>query len=61
MEIQILKVVSHDVPRPYRLIETYPTSEGMRTRVCSGCFATIGEAEVQREALERTVKGGVQK
>lgn len=56
--IQVMKIVSHDVPKPYLLVETYLTSEGMRTRVCSGCFATMGEAEFQRDTLEKVVAGG---
>lgn len=56
--IQIVKLVSHDDPRPYRLVETFVTSEGMRSRICSGCWATIGEAEFQRETLEKIVKAG---
>ncbi|WP_065091478.1 hypothetical protein [Rhizobium leucaenae] len=60
--IQIMKLVSPtDEPRPYRLVETYVTSEGMRTRVCSGAFATLGEAEFQRETLEKIVNAGGQK
>lgn len=35
-------------PKPYRLIETYPTTEGRRTRVCSGLFSTGEDA---REAM----------
>jgi len=58
--IQVMKIVSHDVPKPYRLVETYLTSEGMRTRVCSGCYGTMGEAEFQRETLEKIVAGGGQ-
>ncbi|WP_312411974.1 hypothetical protein [Shinella sp.] len=57
--ILIAKIVAPEgEPRPYRLIETYATSEGMRTRVCSGCWATMGEAEFQRSELESVIKGG---
>jgi len=59
--IQVMKIVSHEVPRPFRLVETYFTSEGLRTRICSGCWATLGEAEFQRETLEKIVAGGGQK
>lgn len=59
--IQIMKIVAPEVPpRPYRLVETFVTSEGMRTRICSGAFETIGEAEFQRETLEKIVAGGGQ-
>lgn len=57
--IQVFKIVAPEgVPRPYRLVETFVTSEGMRTRVCSGTYETIDQAEFQRETLEAIVKGG---
>ncbi len=60
--IQVMKIVSPTAdPRPYRLVETFLTSEGMRTRVCSGAYATLDQAEFQRETLERIVKAGGQK
>lgn len=60
--IHIVKIVAPEgVPKPYRLIETFATSEGMRTRVCSGCWATMGEAEFQRASLERLMKAGGQR
>lgn len=58
MEMQIVKVVSPDTPRAYRLIETYQTSEGMRTRVCSGSFVSQEEAEWWRESVLRSVESG---
>ncbi|PZP69508.1 MAG: hypothetical protein DI604_17880 [Delftia acidovorans] len=60
-QIQIVQVVSPSVARPYLLIETYPTSEGMRTRVCAGRYATMGEAEFQRGTLEAICAGGGQR
>lgn len=60
--IQIMKIVAPEgVPKPYRLVETIVTSEGMRSRVCSGCWETMREAEFQRETLEKIVAGGGQK
>ncbi|MBY3333771.1 hypothetical protein HFN98_24585 [Rhizobium laguerreae] len=60
--IQVMKIVSpEDVPRPYRIVETFVTSEGMRSRICSGSYATLGEAEFQRETLEKIVNAGGQK
>lgn len=60
--IQIVQfVVPEGVPRPYRLIETFVTSEGMRTRVCAGAYATLGQAEFQRQTLESIIRGGGQK
>jgi len=35
--------------KPYRLIETYWTSEGIRTRVCSGVYGTFAEAKAERD------------
>lgn len=54
--IQVAKIVQPpDVPRPYRLVETYVTSEGMRTRVCSGTFDTFERADGQRKELEAAI------
>lgn len=50
--LQIAKLVSPDAPRPYRIIETYVTSEGLRSRICSGAFSTLEDAEIWREQLE---------
>lgn len=59
--IQVMKMVSPpDQPRPFRLVETFVTSEGMRSRICSGAYNTLGEAEFQRETLEKIVKAGGQ-
>jgi hypothetical protein len=56
--IKVMKiVVPDDEPRPYRLIETFVTSEGMRTRVCSGAFASFEEADLRRKELEAVVNG----
>jgi hypothetical protein len=57
--IQIVRIVEPEgVPKPYRLIETFATSEGMRTRVCSGAYASFGQAEFQRQTLESIIRGG---
>jgi hypothetical protein len=51
--IQVMKIVApEDVLRPYRLIETFVTSEGMRTRLCSGAFDTFEQADGHRKELE---------
>jgi hypothetical protein len=48
-----MKLVPSDgISRPYRLMETYTVSEGMRTRICSGAFATFNEAQTAKEDLE---------
>lgn len=39
--------------RPFRIIETYQTSDGPRTRVCDGHWPTYNEAW---EELEKRVK-----
>lgn len=49
--LQIYKHVSPETPRPYRVIETYITSEGHRSRICSGVFSTQEDAEIWREQL----------
>lgn len=59
--IYVVKIVEPEgVPKPYRLIEQFATSEGMRTRVCSGAYASFGQAEFQRETLEMLMKAGGQ-
>lgn len=35
--------------RPYRLVEVYATSDGPRTRICDGLFATREEAMIELE------------
>lgn len=51
--IQVMKIEpSAGITRPYRLMETYTVSEGMRTRICSGAFATFDEAETAKRDLE---------
>lgn len=35
----------------FRLIETYETLEGLRTRVASGWFRTLEEAHARRDEL----------
>jgi hypothetical protein len=49
--IAIVKQEYQESPKPYRLIETYPTMEGMRTRVCSGSFTTYEAANDWRATL----------
>ncbi len=49
--IAIVKQEFPETTRPYRLIETYDTSEGPRTRVCSGVFYTFDEANNRRADL----------
>lgn len=50
--IQVVCLVGASNQRPYRLIETYTTSEGPRTRVCSGAYRTFDEADHRRIELE---------
>lgn len=59
--LNIMKQVSPATSKPYRLIETYPTSEGMRSRICSGTFETeeaANERRVQLEAAAAASEGG---
>lgn len=49
-----ISIVRQEFPasgKPYRLIETYMTVEGMRTRVCSGMYATYDQANFERAEL----------
>ncbi|PJR89982.1 hypothetical protein CN878_02645 [Ochrobactrum sp. 695/2009] len=48
----VMKQVSPDTARPYRVIETYPTSEGMRSRIVSGAFSTQELAQQWVEHLQ---------
>jgi hypothetical protein len=41
----IFKQVSTETDRPFRVIETYLTSEGMRSRICSGAFHSLEIAQ----------------
>ncbi|MDL2202054.1 hypothetical protein QQF51_05140 [Brucella intermedia] len=50
--LMIMKQVSPDTARPYRVIETYPTSEGMRSRIVSGAFSTQETAQQWVEHLQ---------
>lgn len=54
MDFPVIAIVKQEFPetsRPYRLIETYLTSEGPRTRVCSGAFVTFDDADNWRADL----------
>lgn len=44
-EFDIYQQVSGASNNQYLIIETYPTSEGRRTRVCGERFKTLGDAE----------------
>ncbi len=48
----IFKQVSPETDRPFRVTETYVTSEGMRSRICSGAFSTIDAAQSWLAQLE---------
>ncbi|MFD2650690.1 hypothetical protein [Brucella rhizosphaerae] len=48
----IFKQVSPETYRPFRIIETYVTSEGMRSRICSGAFSTFDAAQGWVSQLE---------
>lgn len=36
----------------YFMLETYPTSDGLRTRVCSGRWNTLSEAQLALDLKE---------
>lgn len=48
----IVKQVIPESSKPYRIIETYMTSEGPRSRICSGVFSTLEGAESWRDELQ---------
>lgn len=57
--VQVMKLVAPEVPpKPYRLVETYLTSEGLRTRICSGIFETWEEADERRAELQSVIDEG---
>lgn len=57
--VQVMKLVAPEVPpKPYRLVETFLTSEGLRTRICSGTFETLEEADAKRAELQAVIDEG---
>lgn len=42
----IVQQIEPYTSKPFRIIETYPTSDGIRTRVIGGSFATTAEARL---------------
>ncbi len=57
--LQIMKQVSPEAAKPYRIIETYLTSEGMRSRICSGVYAKEEAAQARLVELT-TISDGTQ-
>lgn len=47
--LAILEQVDPPITRPFRLVETYISSDGYRSRICSGAWATRDEAEADRQ------------
>jgi hypothetical protein len=58
MSLNIMMQVGQLSSRPYRIIETYLTSEGPRTRVCSGAFSTQEDAQIWLEQLQVGLPNG---
>lgn len=50
--LNIVKQVSPESNKPYRIFETYMTSEGPRSRICGGAFSTLESAEDWRDRLQ---------
>lgn len=49
--LQIVELVGYPKPtRPFRLIETFWTVDGPRSRVCDGSWSTFDEAQTQLNA-----------
>lgn len=51
-ELQIMLQIIPNTNRPYRLVETYISTDGPRTRVCSGSWETQEEVEKELEKRE---------
>ncbi|MBB5700640.1 hypothetical protein FHS76_000483 [Ochrobactrum daejeonense] len=51
--IVVKQVSPEDAPRPFRVLETYVTSEGYRSRICSGAFHFQSDAQEYADALAR--------
>lgn len=49
-QLAIIKIVSSETSHPWKLIETYDTSDGLRSRLCDGCWATEAEAKKELDA-----------
>jgi hypothetical protein len=47
-QLMVMEQVTPPTSRPFRLVEVYMTSDGLRTRVCSGNWKTQAEAETER-------------
>lgn len=52
----IMEQIEPHTPRPFRLVEVFITSDGMRSRICSGCWLTVegARAEVQSRIKARS-------
>lgn len=48
--IAIFKQLAPYAVRPFRLVETYLTADGPRSRICNGAWHTLDEAEAVRQA-----------
>lgn len=55
--LNIVKQVAPATGKPFRIIESYATSEGIRSRICSGVYATLEDAEARRVELEAALSG----
>lgn len=40
----IVRQIAPSIVKPYRLLEAYDSSDGRRTRICAGTWATFEEA-----------------
>lgn len=47
-DIMVIYQVTPPSNKPYRLMETFYTSDGVRTRICDGTFKTLEEANTDR-------------
>lgn len=49
MFLQITKQIEPYAAKPYMLVETFLSCEGMRTRVCAGRWGSLEEAQAERD------------
>lgn len=52
-KFEIAMIAGNDILRPFFIIETYPTSDGLRSRICSGRYKSFVEAKNKVEEYEQ--------
>lgn len=52
----LFKQIDPPTPRPFKIAETYTTSDGLRTRLCAGTWASEEEAREVIAKKEQELK-----